>query len=233
MTLKKIKVYGKLRKFLGQSSFEADVDTPSQAIKFLLCNFPDVESHMANQHYKIKMGEQNIPLDLLHLKGSDDIKIIPVASGSIPVVAAITGAISAGAAVVATAASAIPVVGGIASAAIGAVGTVVGAVGTAATTIAAIPVIGGIASAVATSVAIDGVTSLLTPTPSVPDIPSSSAAEAFSQNDPQLQSSNYAFSGIQNVSRSGVAVPIIYGERFVGSVIVSNGVDTIQVDGTA
>jgi predicted phage tail protein len=96
--------------------------------------------------------------------------------------------------------------------------------------VASLPVVGGIASAVATSVAIDGVASLLTPTQSVP---TSSAAEAFSQNDPMMQASNYAFSGIQNVSRSGVAVPIIYGERFVGSIIVSNGVDTIQVDGTA
>lgn len=230
MTLKKIKVYGKLRKFLGESSFEADVNTPSQAIKFLLCNFPEVESHMANQYYKIKMGEQDIPLDLLHLKGEEDIKIIPVASGSLPAVGAIFGGISAGAAVVASAASAIPVVGGIASAAIGAVGTVAGVVGTVATAIPSIPVIGGIASAVATSVAIDGVTSLITPTPSVP---TSSAAESFSQNDPQMQASNFAFSGIQNVSRSGVALPIIYGERFVGSIVVSNGVDTVQVDGTA
>tara|TARA_A100001515_G_scaffold140997_1_gene137372 strand:+ start:1590 stop:2282 length:693 start_codon:yes stop_codon:yes gene_type:complete len=230
MSLKKIKVYGKLRKFLGESSFEADVDTPSQAIKFLLCNFPEVESHMANQFYKIKMGKQDIPLDLMHLRGEEDIKIIPVASGSIPAVAAVFGGISAGAAAVATAASAIPVVGGIASAAIGTVGTVVGAVGTAATAISALPVVGGIASSIVTSVAIEGVTSLLTPTPSVP---TSSASDAFSQNDPQMQASNFAFSGIANVSRSGVAVPIIYGERFVGSVIVSNGVDTVQVDGTA
>ena len=230
MTLKKIKVYGKLRKFLGESSFEADVDTPSQAIKFLLCNFPEVESHMANQFYKIKMGSQDIPLDLLHLKGDEDIKIIPVASGSVPAVAAVFGGISAGAAAVATAVSAIPVVGGIASAAVGAVGAVAGAVGAGVTAVAALPVVGGIASSIVTSVAIEGVTSLLTPTPSVP---TSSASDAFSQNDPQMQASNFAFSGIANVSRSGVAVPIIYGERFVGSVIVSNGVDTVQVDGTA
>ena len=199
MSLRKIKVYGKLRKFLGESSFEADVDTPSQAIKFLLCNFPEVESHMATQFYKIKMGNQDIPLDLMHLKGEEDIKIIPVASGSVPAVAAVFGGISAGAAAVATA-------------------------------VTAIPVVGGIASSIVTSVAIEGVTSLLTPTPSVP---TSSASDAFSQNDPQMQASNFAFSGIANVSRSGVAVPIIYGERFVGSVIVSNGVDTVQVDGTA
>ena len=187
---------------------------------------------MANQFYKIKMGDKDIPLDLLHLKGSDDIKIIPVASGSIPVVTAVTGAISTGAAVVASAASAIPVVGGIASAAIGALGTAAGALGAAATKVAALPVVGGIASAVAQSVAIEGVTSLITPTPQISDIPSTTA-EIFSQNNPQMQGSNYAFSGIQNVSRSGVPVPIIYGQRFVGSIIVSNGVDTIQVDGTA
>ena len=230
MTLKKIKVYGKLRKFLGESSFEADVDTPSQAIKFLLCNFPEVESHMANQFYKIKMGKQDIPLDLMHLKGEEDIKIIPVASGSVPAVAAVFGGISAGAAAVATAVSAIPVVGGIAGAAVGAVGAVAGAVGAGVTAVAALPVVGGIASSIVTSVAIEGVTSLLTPTPSVP---TSSASDAFSQNDPQMQASNFAFSGIANVSRSGVAVTIIYGERFGGSVILSNGVDTVQVDGTA
>ncbi len=226
MSLKKIKVYGKLRKFLGESSFEADVDTPSQAIKFLLCNFPEVESHMANQFYKIKMGKQDIPLDLMHLRGEEDIKIIPVASGSIPAVAAVFGGISAGAAAVATAVSAVPVVGSV----VGAVGTVAGAIGTGITAIGALPVVGGIASSIVTSVAIEGVTSLLTPTPSVP---TSSASDAFSQNDFQAQASNFAFSGIANVSRSGVAVPIIFGERFVGSVIVSNGVDTVQVDGTA
>ena len=230
MSLRKIKVYGKLRKFLGESSFEADVNTPSQAIKFLLCNFPEVESHMATQFYKIKMGNQDIPLDLMHLKGEEDIKIIPVASGSLPAVGAIFSGIASGAAVAATAVSAIPVVGGVVGGVLGVGAQVIGAVGAAASVVGALPVVGGIASSVVTSVAIEGVTSLLTPTPSVP---TSSASDAFSQNDPQMQASNFAFSGIANVSRSGVAVPIIYGERFVGSVIVSNGVDTVQVDGTA
>ena len=230
MSLRKIKVYGKLRKFLGESSFEADVDTPSQAIKFLLCNFPEVESHMATQFYKIKMGNQDIPLDLMHLKGEEDIKIIPVASGSLPAVGAIFSGIASGAAVAATAVSAIPVVGGVVGGVLGVGAQVIGAVGAAASVVGALPVVGGIASSVVTSVAIEGVTSLLTPTPSVP---TSSASDAFSQNDPQMQASNFAFSGIANVSRSGVAVPIIYGERFVGSVIVSNGVDTVQVGGTA
>ena len=40
---------------------------------------------------------------------------------------------------------------------------------------------------------------------------------------------NYSFSGIQNVSRSGVAVPLIYGEVFTGSIVVSSGTDTAPV----
>ena len=229
MSLKKIKIYGKLRKFLGQASFVADVASPAEAIKFLLCNFPNLENHFYQHHYKIKMGDQDIPLELIHLRGEDDIQIIPVVAGS-GFIAAVFGAISSGAAAVATVASSIPVVGGIVSGAAGVVGSVATGIATVASTVAAIPVVGGIASAVAQSVVIDGVVGMLTPTPSVPTF---SAADSFSQNDPQMQASSFAFSGIQNVSRSGVPVPIIYGERFVGSIIVSNGVDTIQVDGTA
>lgn len=229
MTLKKIRIYGKLRKFLGQNYFDADVASPADAIRFLLCNFPQVENHLTKHHYKIKMGDQDIPLEMLHLRGEEDIQIIPIAAGS-GFIAPVFSIFSAGAAAVASVASAIPVVGGLASGVIGGIGAVAGAVGTAASAISSIPVIGGIASSVATSMAIDGVTSLLTPTQSVA---TSSASDSFSQNDPQAQASNFAFNGIANVSRSGVAVPIIFGERFVGSVIVSNGVDTIQVDGTA
>jgi len=42
-------------------------------------------------------------------------------------------------------------------------------------------------------------------------------------------SNNFSFNGLQNVSRPGVAVPLVYGECFVGSVVISAGVDTAQV----
>ena len=35
--MKKIKVYGRLRKFVGQAEFEADVNSPIEAISFLTC----------------------------------------------------------------------------------------------------------------------------------------------------------------------------------------------------
>ena len=82
MRLRKIKVYGKLRKFLGQDCFEAAVNSPQQAFNFLRANFEGVEKHMNNQFYKIQMGNRVITQDFLSMKGEGDIKIIPVAVGS-------------------------------------------------------------------------------------------------------------------------------------------------------
>ena len=46
------------------------------------------------------------------------------------------------------------------------------------------------------------------------------------QNDPR---SNFSFNGVQNTARAGVPVPIVYGELIVGSVVISAGIDTVQV----
>jgi predicted phage tail protein len=49
---------------------------------------------------------------------------------------------------------------------------------------------------------------------------------ANAEDDPRK---SYSFSGIQNTSRQGVPVPIVYGETIVGSVTISAGIDTVQV----
>ena len=213
MQLKKIRIYGRLRKFLGQPYFEAAVSSPAEAVRFLLANFPEVERHMADQFYKIKMNNLEVDLDFIGMKGQGDIQIIPVAVGSAPAVAAIGSVFSAGAAV--------------ASAAVGAVTSVGGAAIAAAKAIGAVPIIGTIATSVATDLVIDGVTSLIAPTSSVP---SGNVSDSFSQNDPEAAAS-FGFSGISNVSVAGVAVPILYGEVFTGSVVISSGIDTVQVEG--
>ena len=200
MKLKKIKVYGRLRKFLGQSYFEAAVASPKQAFHFLIANFPEVENHMMNQFYKIKMGGMEITEDLLSLQSDEDIQIIPIATGSGPLILGI-GAIAGGAA--ASAATA------------GFFATAVG---------------GAIASgltAIGTSLVINEVSNMLMPPQNVP---SAVMADSFSQNDPTFQS--FGFGSIQNVSRAGVPIPIIYGEVFTGSVVISSGIDTVQVEGT-
>ena len=198
MKLKKIKVYGRLRKFLGQSYFEAAVTSPKQAFHFLIANFPEVENHMMNQIYKIKMGGMDITEDLLSLQSDEDIKIIPIATGSGPLILGI-GAIAGGSAV--------------------AGGAILGSTLLATTVSTALTAIG-------TNMLINEATKLLMPQP---EIPTGVMADSFSQNDPTFQS--FGFGSISNVSQAGVPIPIIYGEVFTGSVVISSGIDTVQVEG--
>ena len=44
--LRRIKVYGKLRQVLGQSTFEADLNNVGQAFSFLYNNFPELEKDL-------------------------------------------------------------------------------------------------------------------------------------------------------------------------------------------
>ena len=80
--MKKIKVYGRLRKFVGQAEFEADVNSPIEAISFLTCNFKGIEKHMATQHYAINCGDITVTEELLNMKTDSDIQIIPLAHGN-------------------------------------------------------------------------------------------------------------------------------------------------------
>ena len=80
---------------------------------------------------------------------------------------------------------------------------------------------------IGTTMLINEATQLLMPQP---EIPTGVVADSFSQNDPTFQS--FGFGSIQNVSRAGVPIPIIYGEVFTGSVVISSGIDTVQKEGT-
>ena len=50
--------------------------------------------------------------------------------------------------------------------------------------------------------------------------------------DPSSLASNYSFTGLTNISQAGIPVNLAYGEILVGSIVVSNGIDTVQVEGT-
>jgi len=39
---------------------------------------------------------------------------------------------------------------------------------------------------------------------------------------------SYAFSNIENVSRQGIAIPVVYGETIVGSVVASAGISAVR-----
>ena len=196
--LKKIKVYGTLRKFLGQAEFEVDLNTPREAISFLVCNFKGIEKHMADQFYTIQVGARVITEDLLNFRSQDDIKIIPVVHGNFLPILLGAGALF-GSTAIGTKLLGSKLLATIATSALQAIGT---------------------------SMLIDGVTSMLTP-----QINTSSAVSGQNSLDPSALASNYSFTGLTNISNAGVPVNLVYGVILVGSIVVSNGVDTVQVEG--
>ena len=192
MQLKKIKVYGKLRQFLGKSYFMAAVKSPQQAMSFLIANFEGVQKHMNDQIYKIKMGGKVITEEYLSMSGQGDIQIIPVATGSLEII--IGGLL----------------VGGGGAAVGGIIGGVAGAIITTALT------------SYGTNLIVGGVVDLLSPQNPIPN------TSSVSDIDPRIRGS-YSFSGIQNVSSSGVPIPIIYGLVYSGSIIISSGTDSTTI----
>ena len=189
MQLKTIKVYGKLRKFLGQSTFVAAVSSPEQAFNFLKANFAGFESHMRSNFYKVKMNGNVITQDLLSLKGQGEIQIIPVAVGSDFVFDFIDDAFDF------VVSNALPFVLAFAT---GGLSNVL--------------LLGGLSLA----------SQLLS------DNKPTNNQSSVGDTDPRIRGS-YNFSGIQNVSTSGVPVPILYGYVYSGSILISAGVDSAQL----
>lgn len=184
--LRRIRIYGRLAKFIGHRVLEADVATAAEAVRFLIANWPELEQHMADQHYRVSVGGYDLTEDELHdPAGLQEIKIVPVVVG-----AGAFGRIIAGVALIAL--SFIPGIGALA------VSLMVG---------------------VGASLVLGGVAQLLTPVPTL-------NSGKDSEKDPRK---SYSFSGIQQTSRQGVPVPIVYGETLVGSVVISAGIDTVQV----
>ncbi len=192
--LNKIKVYGKLARFLGRRTFEAEVKSPIDAFKFLLANYPKLEAHILQQKYCVKVGDYEIDKNEIEIPiGSQEIKIVPIAvgSGTSGFGKLITGALIVGL-VVAT--------GG------------VGAIGLAGGTGFL-----GLAGNIGVYLALSGIAEVISPTPKPPGV----------SDDPQQR--NFSFNGIQNTGRAGVAIPVVYGEIFTGSLVVSAGIDTEDI----
>jgi predicted phage tail protein len=79
----KLTIYGRLRKFVGQSSFEIKAKSPKEAFSFLVNNFQGVREHIKDQEYCIMAGDIRITEDLLDLQTESEIKIIPVVHGEL------------------------------------------------------------------------------------------------------------------------------------------------------
>ena len=200
--LRKLKLYGQLAEFIGHKEFEIKVNCVSQAVSFLIHNFPEVECFMSPKYYQVKVGNYDIDeSELGYPVGQEDIHFIPAISGA----GRGFGKILLGAALIAGA-FLIP-----------------GLPGGAATFSMKAGLGGGFLAKsmvyVGASLVLSGVSDLLFPLPE--------PQKFSSEEDPQL---SFSFSGVQNTSRAGTPVPIVYGEIFTGSVVISAAIDTNQVE---
>ena len=215
--MKVVKVYGALREQLGQGQFEFVADTPVQALKALLVNFPGLEKWLLDSEergvaYRVTVGKQAVhdeDVSGLFLPWSEQevFSITPVLMGA----GRGTGQILAGVGLVAAAIILGPAAGGFLGLGAGLAGGGAG-------------IIGGVAAtaigAIGASLILGGVSQMISPTPKPPGLTEQNEATRLESN---------SFSGIVNTSRQGVPVPIAYGRVFVGGAVISAGLDVDQV----
>jgi len=219
---REVRLYGPLAKFVGQRKFLAEVASAAEAVRMLLVNFPGLERHMADQHYKVIVDGYDSALEEIHYPASQTIKIVPVLGGA----GGGTGKILAGVGLIAAAIILAPLGGGFLGLGAGALSS--GAAASSAL-LTAVSVASTIAGTIGLSLVVGGVAQLLSPTPQLGQIGPASmnpgrgvTTTEGSELDPQ---ESYSFSGIQNTSRQGTPVPVVYGETIVGSVVISAGID--------
>ena len=204
--LRKVKLYGKLAEFVGHKEFEVQVDNVAKAVSFLIHNFPGLEEHMSPQYYQVKVGNYDIDKDEIDYPvGREDIHFIPVIAGA----GGGTRKFLLGAVLIGV---------GVFS---GGVGFGLGPAGLAGgfSTASGAFSFAALAGNIGIGLALSGVSEMLFPMPKGQDF--------SSEQDPQL---SFSFGGVQNTSRAGTPVPIVYGEIITGSVVISAATDVNQVE---
>ena len=202
--LRKIKLYGELAEFVGHKEFEVQVDSLQKAVSFLVNNFAGIEKYMNPRYYQVKVGDYAVDeTEILHPIGQEDIHFVPVITGA----GRGFGKILLGAALIGIA-FLMPVASG---------GLSLGA-GIKAGSLAKVGFMTKMVAGVGASLVLSGVSDMLFPLPDVPSVEN--------PEDPRL---SFSFGGTQQTGRAGTPVPLVFGEIFTGSVVISGSIDTEQV----
>ena len=219
--MKVVKVYGPLRKYLGKCRFEFVADTPAQAMKALCVNFPGLAQWLLDREaegmaFRVTRGRDKITNEapeglMLPWSEREVFSIAPVIVGA----GRGFGRILAGIGLVALAIVLAPAGGGF-------LGLGAGLKASAASGLATGFISAGVSTAIGSigaSLILGGVAQMISPMPSMGGLTSGKEAA-------RLES--FSFSGIVNTSKQGMAVPICYGRAFVGSAVISSGLDVDQ-----
>ena len=199
--LRKIKLYGELAEFVGHKEFEVKADTLASAVSFLVNNFEGIDRFMNPKYYQVKVGNYAVDeSELSHPIGQEDIHFVPVITGA----GRGFGKILLGAALIGL--SFLPI------------GTSAGLGVAFSKGLAKVGFIQKGLAGLGAALVLSGVSDMLFPLPKIEDFES--------EEDPRL---SFSFGGTQQTGRAGTPVPLVYGEIFTGSVVISGGIDTEQV----
>ena len=202
--LRKIKLYGHLREHTGLKEVEAYVDSVRDAVNFLTCNWPKLESQIVQNNYHVLLDEDDVgEEELLYPIGTASISFIPVVEGS-----GKFGKILAGVALIGLSLT-LPGGGMFGTYGLGKTPAVIAGKG------AFLTKVGTFTSAIGASLVLSGVSDLLTPTPQIP------GAEQTPESS--------AFTSPLNVSMPGIAVPLVYGTAICGSIVVNTSIEVGNV----
>ena len=204
--LRKIKLYGELAEFVGHKEFEVQVDSLAKAVSFLINNFEGIDRFMSPKYYQVKVGSYEVDeSELSHPIGQEDIHFVPVITGA----GRGFGKVLLGAALIGLSFISFGGAPGLGAAFKG---------GFTAAKFAKVGFISKGLAGLGTALVLQGVSDMLFPVPEVP--------EFESEENPRL---SFSFGGTQQTGRAGTPVPLVYGEIFTGSVVISGSIDTEQV----
>lgn len=202
--IRQIKIYGELADFLGFTVFDAAVTNAAEAVRCLVANFPKLEAHMSQRYYKVIIDKKEIKANEFYYPTNSPIKIIPVVGGE---GGKGLGNVLIGAAMIGLAFAS----GGASLAWTAAVPGVTPAVFSG---IAFNSFLAKAAVYIGAGLVLGGVSQMLTPVP--PD----------QEEDPD---NSFAFASPTNTAKAGAVIPLIYGQRLVGSSVISASIDVAEV----
>lgn len=219
--MKVVKVYGALRKKLGQCRFEFDAETPAQALKALCVNFPGLEKWLIDSEkegvsYRIAIGKEKITADNAQLivcpwSEREVFSITPVLSGA----GGMGAQIGIGVGLIALS-FLLPGAG-----LFGAT-SIFGATAAATGTAGALTTLGVALSGLGASLVLGGIAQAISPAPVA-------STNTFERGREAAKMESFTFSGIVNTAKQGLPVPICYGRCFIGSAVLSSGLDVDQL----
>lgn len=231
--MKVVKVYGALRKKLGQCRFEFHADTPAQAFKALCVNFPGLEKWILDSErdgvgYRVtigkeKIGQQNFELLACPCSEREVFSITPVIAGA----GGGSGAsIGIGIGLIALSfllpgAGAFGTVSAFGQAAAGTTAATATAIGATGVGAAWATTLGTALSLMGAGLVLTGVANAISPSPI-------RSGNVFERGREAAKMESFTFSGVVNTSKQGLPVPIAYGRVFVGSGVLSSGLDVDQ-----